>query len=77
MKKSIKHIGLTALSSLLLLTGCYDMDQYPADKVSSGSFWQDEADAKEGMMGIYSSLKKMMLSAYIILAIVWQISVSG
>lgn len=58
MKKSIKHIGLTALSSLLLLTGCYDMDQYPADKVSSGSFWQDEADAKEGMMGIYSSLKK-------------------
>ena len=58
MKRLIKHIGLIAFSSFFLLTGCYDMEQYPADKVSSGSFWKDEADAKEGMMGVYNSLKK-------------------
>ena len=57
MKKSIKYIS-SVLTSLVLLSGCYDLDQYPADKVNSGSFWQDEADAQEGMMGVYAAMKK-------------------
>ena len=57
MKKSIKYIS-SVLTSLVLLSGCYDLDQYPADKVNSGSFWQDEADAQEGMMGVYAAMKR-------------------
>lgn len=57
MKKTIKYIS-AILTSIVLLSGCYELDQFPADKVNSGSFWKDEADAKEGMMGIYAAMKK-------------------
>ena len=40
-----------------LLGGCYDLDQYPHDKLSSGTFWQTEEHAHQGMMGIYSVMK--------------------
>lgn len=40
---------------LVSLTGCYDMNQYPAD--STVLKWQDEADAYEGLMGVYAGLK--------------------
>lgn len=57
MKKSINYIS-SILISIVLLSGCYELDQYPADKVSSGSFWKDEKDAKEGIMGVYAAMKR-------------------
>lgn len=57
MKKSIKYIS-AILCSLVILSGCYELDQLPADKVNSGSFWKTESDAKTGMMGVYAAMKK-------------------
>src|SRR5690554_2862474 len=51
-----KHIVLY-LISIIGLTGCYELDTKPYDKVSSASFWQTEEHALQGVMGIYAQLK--------------------
>lgn len=38
-------------------TSCYDLDTFPADKVSTGTFWQTEEHVKEGLMGVYTAMK--------------------
>lgn len=48
----------SALSSVFLLTSCYDLDLYPHDTVNSGVFWKTEAHAKQGLMGVYDVMKK-------------------
>ncbi|BEH00280.1 RagB/SusD family nutrient uptake outer membrane protein [Bacteroides sedimenti] len=48
---------LLSLTSLCLLSGCYDLNKYPYDVVSSGTFWKTELQAKEGMMGVYNVMK--------------------
>lgn len=42
---------------LLGLSSCYDLDRYPYDQVSSGTFWKNESQAKQAMMGIYNDMK--------------------
>lgn len=36
---------------------CYDLDRYPYDKVSTGTFWKNESHAKQAMMGVYNVMK--------------------
>lgn len=45
------------LISITGLTGCYELDTKPYDKVSSASFWQTEEHALQGVMGVYAQLK--------------------
>ena len=40
-----------------MLAGCYKLDRAPFDKPSSTTFWQTDAQAKMGIMGVYSQLK--------------------
>ncbi len=42
---------------VLFFTSCYDLDRYPLDKPSSQTFWQNDDQAKMGVMGIYSQMK--------------------
>lgn len=41
-----------------VLTGCFDLDQLPHDKLNSGTFWKTENHAHQGMMSIYNQMKK-------------------
>ena len=40
-----------------LMSSCYDLDQYPHDKLNSGTFWKTETHAHQGMMSIYNVMK--------------------
>ena len=42
---------------LFVLNGCYDLDKYPNDNVSSGTFWQTQTHADQAMAGVYSMLQ--------------------
>lgn len=57
MKKSKIYISVI-LSAVLSLSGCYDLDQYPADQVTAGTFWQNQKDADQSMLGVYAVMKK-------------------
>lgn len=39
-----------------LMSGCYDLDQYPHDQLSDGSFWKTEEHAHQGMVAMYNCL---------------------
>lgn len=55
--KMKKHIFfLSCAASLLLMSGCYDLDRYPEGELSSGTFFQTEDHAKQAMMGVYNIL---------------------
>lgn len=56
MKKIQKLIPI--LSIMLMLSGCYDLDRYPQDQLSSGTFWQNDEDAKQGVLACYAALKQ-------------------
>ncbi|MGL5787993.1 MAG: RagB/SusD family nutrient uptake outer membrane protein [Bacteroidales bacterium] len=45
------------LASLGILSSCFDLDQFPHDKVSSGTFWKTETHARQGMMSAYNQMK--------------------
>ncbi len=51
----MKKIILSLLAAGLM-SGCYDLDQYPHDQLSDGSFWKTEAHAYQGMVAIYNCL---------------------
>jgi SusD family. len=57
MKKYLVYLSVI-IASVLSFSGCYDLDQYPADTVTAGTFWKDDEDAVEGLMGIYNTMKK-------------------
>lgn len=50
-----KYILLAAACSVL--TGCYDLDQFPHDQLNSATFWKTETHAHQGMMSIYNAMK--------------------
>ena len=50
-----KYILLIAAAGLM--SSCYDLDQFPHDQLSSGTFWQTEEHAHQGMVGMYSVLR--------------------
>lgn len=43
---------------LFFFTGCYDLNRFPEDKLSSKTFWQTQQHADQGLMGIYSVLQR-------------------
>ena len=53
-----KNIVLLMLASLIGFSGCYDLDRAPFDQPSSSTFWKTEDQCIQGLMGIYSTLKK-------------------
>ena len=53
MKKYILRLVIP----FFILTGCYDLDRSPFDQLSSSTFWKTEAQCKQGLMGVYSTLK--------------------
>lgn len=55
--KMKKHtFFLSCAASLLLMTGCYDLDRFPEGELSSGTFFQTEDHALQAMMGVYNIL---------------------
>ncbi|MDD4515909.1 RagB/SusD family nutrient uptake outer membrane protein [Massilibacteroides sp.] len=54
--KKYKSIILS-IAAIIGLSGCYDLDRYPYDQVSSGTFWKTESQAKQAMMGVYNVMK--------------------
>lgn len=55
MKKST--ILSAALACVLSLTGCYDLERYPSDQLSSGTFWKTQDQADMAMMGVYNTMQ--------------------
>lgn len=53
-----KYILFVWVASLIALTGCYDLDRAPYDQPSSSTFWKTEDQCTQGLMGVYSTLKK-------------------
>ncbi len=49
-----KYILLLAAAGLM--SSCYDLDQFPHDKLSTGTFWKTEAHAHQGMVAMYNTL---------------------
>ena len=43
----------TCAASLLLMSSCYDLDRYPEDQLSAGTFFQTQEHADQAMMGVY------------------------
>jgi len=52
----MKRILIAALT--LVVSGCFDLDTKPYDKVSAGSFWKTEEHALQGVMGVYADMKE-------------------
>lgn len=52
-----RYIILSLLAVAYILTGCYDLDRAPFDQPSSSTFWKTEEQCKQGVMGVYASLK--------------------
>lgn len=48
---------LVASITLLMLGGCYDLDRYPTDKLSSGNFFEKQEHADQAMMAVYSGMQ--------------------
>ena len=50
-------IFITLAASLFLTSSCYDLDVYPEDQLSSGTFFQTQDHADQIMMGVYSQMQ--------------------
>lgn len=46
----------TCAASLLFMSSCYDLDRYPEDQLSAGTFFQTQEHADQAMMGVYSQM---------------------
>lgn len=44
------------LAAMGMMSGCYDLDQFPHDRLSSGTFWKTEDHAHQGMVAMYNTL---------------------
>lgn len=47
---------LSSAASLLLMSGCYDLDRFPEDQLSTGTFFQTQDHADQAMMGVYAKM---------------------
>ncbi len=43
--------------AIIFFASCYDLDRFPLDKPSSATFWQNDDQARMGIMGVYSKMK--------------------
>lgn len=44
------------LAAVGMMSSCYDLDQYPHDRLTSGTFWKTEDHAHQGMVAMYNTL---------------------
>lgn len=54
MKKKLYIISILAAFSL---SGCYSLDTVPPDAYSDATFWKTSDQVKQGVMGVYASMK--------------------
>lgn len=50
-----KYILLLAVAGLM--SSCYDLDQYPHDRLNSSTFWKTEDHAHQGLVAMYATLR--------------------
>lgn len=50
-------IVVAIFAAALTFGGCYDLDRYPFDQVSEGTFWNNETQVKQGLMGAYAAMR--------------------
>ena len=55
--KKYKLFSALATAALIFLSSCYDLDRYPADQMSSGTFFKTQAHADQAMMAVYSTMQ--------------------
>ena len=55
--KFSKILMAAAAASTLMLSSCYDLDRYPDNQLSAGTFFKTEEHAKMAMMGVYSQMQ--------------------
>lgn len=55
--KNIKSVLFAAVACGIMCSSCYDLERYPDDKLSSGTFFKTEEHAKEAMMAAYSQMR--------------------
>lgn len=54
----MKHIcKLFLLTSAFIACGCMDLERYPHDKLSKGTFWNTQEQADQAIAGVYSQLR--------------------
>ena len=41
-----------------IMSSCYDLEQYPHDKLNSGTFWQTEDHAHQAIIGVYEQMRQ-------------------
>ncbi len=56
MKNIVYKITIIVLVACFL-NSCYDLDKYPQDALSSGTFWKTDQDAKDGAMAVYAAMR--------------------
>lgn len=47
----------TCTASLLFMSSCYDLDRFPEDQLSAGTFFQMQDHADQAMMGVYTIMR--------------------
>lgn len=55
--KKYKLFSALATAALIFFSSCYDLDRYPADQLSSGTFFKTQEHADQAMMAVYSTMQ--------------------
>ncbi|WP_418892546.1 RagB/SusD family nutrient uptake outer membrane protein [Limibacterium fermenti] len=56
--KKIYILGVLASLLIVLFTGCYDLDRFPQDKLSSSTFWNTEDQAEQSINACYVAMRQ-------------------
>lgn len=54
--KTNKILSTVAAAAMVLCSSCYDLDRFPDNQMSSGTFFKTEAHAKMAMMAVYAEM---------------------
>lgn len=54
--KTYKLFSALAAVALLCFSSCYDLERFPADQLSSGTFFKTQDHADQAMMAVYNNL---------------------
>ena len=55
--KNLHKLFASIFLGCCMLTSCYELDRYPQDRLSSGTFWQSEDQLKQAIAACYQSMK--------------------
>lgn len=55
--KTYKLFSALAAVALLCFSSCYDLERFPADQLSSGTFFKTQDHADQAMMAVYNNLQ--------------------